>query len=1176
MLSPKISDSLFSRADHPPTPSIGTAVLRLFAGLRKATLALKGRGSVRAAFCSLAVMLLGFLMAEAARADVGQVPAILSVSPTSGPIEGGTTVTIVGSNFKNINASEIGDGCDVSGVAIYDGTGNLMTSAAVSGLTDNSFQISMPPAYDQVHHQLWSSPGSAFTGGAVSFELYTNTGCATGGGETSNGFVFLNRFIYSLATPSFPAPSEQIGSTDGGETVKLIGSRMFAVTDVKFGNISVEDSIEHVSDTALTVKTPAHAAGSVDITVTDAQGRSATAPHIFMFVAPMTISPSAGALPAARQSTAYSQTISASGGSSPYSFGLSEDSILPEGLSLNSESGEISGTPTETGNFNFTVVVTDAGNTTKTVDYSLTVDPQTVLTMLPSAGPLPSAQVGVPYSQTITATDGAAPYRFTIGTGALPQGLSIDRDTGVISGTPTDLEDASFLVTVTDAEDNRQSSRYSISVNPAAPLSVSPPGGALTSGQNGVAYSQSIVASGGVGPYTIARNAGSLPPGLRIDQDTGLIYGTPSEDGVYAFEIAVGDSAEHVILVTYAIMIHPRPSFTLQPPSGSLPAGRTGESYSQSVTPTGGAAPYSFQVNNGSLPPGLNLDPATGLISGTPSATGNFSFTVAAMDADDATSSADYSIVITSESTLAFMPAGGALSEAMAGEDYSQQVTATGGSGSLVYSLESGTLPPGLVLNVSTGEMTGPLGAGSEGDYSFDIGVRDGDGATARASYTLKVKPRAVTAADKTINVAAGATPANVNLAAGATGGPFVSAEMTYVEPANAGTLSIVNGEFAQSSGPTSIGWYLKFTPNSSYQGEVRVGYRLTSALGISNTGTVTYMLAADAAKVAEDIDHLVHGFVQSRQNLIANSVHVPGLMERRQMANATDPVTARMMPSDQGMTIGFSTSLAQLEAARDNADGLGGGNAELSPFNIWIDGTFLAHSRGENDGKWGAFAMISAGADYLLTDKALVGLSVHYDRMTDPTEEDAELTGNGWLAGPYASLEIGKGVFWDASLLYGGSANDIDTAFWDGNFDTSRWLFDTSVSGRWSLDAVTTLQPKLRAVYLSEKVDDYAVENDGGDVIGLDGFTEEQLRVSIGAEIARVSTLENDMTLTRKFGGTVGYSAVDGSGMFGSVTAGLSLQMVDGWSIDGGLLFNIEGDGDKSVGAKVGVSGRM
>jgi hypothetical protein len=74
--------------------------------------------------------------------------------------------------------------------------------------------------------------------------------------------------------------------------------------------------------------------------------------------------------------------------------------------------------------------------------------------------------------------------------------------------------------------------------------------------------------------------------------------------------------------------------------------------------------------------------------------------------------------------------------------------------------------------------------------------------------------------------------------------------------------------------------------------------------------------------------------------------------------------------------------------------------------------------------------------------------------------------------------------VFWDTSLLYGGSSNDTETPFWDGSYDTRRWLLDSSLEGQWQLDATTVLTPRLRAVYLSEKVEDYAVE-DGANSTG-------------------------------------------------------------------------------------------
>ncbi|MGB3813720.1 MAG: putative Ig domain-containing protein, partial [Shinella sp.] len=602
------------------------------------------------------------------------------------------------------------------------------------------------------------------------------------------------------------------------------------------------------------------------------------------------------------------------------------------------------------------------------------------------------------------------------------------------------------------------------------------------------------------------------------------------------------------------------------------------------VAANSSANPITLNITDGApdsvaiaTPPGHGVARATGTtITYTPTAgySGADSFTYTATNAAGTSTAATVTVTVTAPA-FTFTPTPGALGQTMAGEAYKQQITATGGQAPILYSVTSGQLPAGMVLNVSTGELTGPLGVGSEGGYTFTIQAQDHHGAIGSGTYSLTVTPRDVTVSDLVVNVPAGATPPNVYLNRGATGGPFLSAEATFVQPANAGTATIIQGELAQVGPVTKLGgWYLQFAPNPGFKGKVVVGYRLTSALGTSNTGSVTYSLSFDAQQVAEDIDALVRGFVETRQDLIATSIYVPGLLERRQMGQATDAVTARMTPSQDGTTARFSTSTAQIEAARDNADGITGG--ATSPFNIWIDGALLAHKRDENNGKWGSFAIINIGADYLLSERALAGFSFHYDRMSDPTNEDAELTGKGWLAGPYVSLELGKGVFWDSSLLFGGSANDIDTAFWDGNFDTKRWIFDTAIEGRWQIDDATVLTPKLRAVYFSETVDDYSIRNDAGDEMTIDGFNAEQFRVSLGAEIERSFVLENGSTLTPKLGATAGYAGGDGSGVFGSLTAGLALQSADFWMLEASLLFNIDGDGGKSVGGRASASKRF
>ena len=825
------------------------------------------------------------------------------------------------------------------------------------------------------------------------------------------------------------------------------------------------------------------------------------------------------------------------------------------------------------------VVTTPAGSGTLTGGFTYATSTPTVVVSASNASPALGASV----TFTATFSNGASPS----GTVTVKSGLST-LGTATISGTTATLTTSalgvgSHSITAEYAGDTNNAAATSagtaVNVGQAAPTVVvsasnaSPALGASVTFtatlSNGASPSGTVTFKNGLstlGTATISGTTATLTT-------SALGVGSHSITAEYAGDTNNAAATSAAISVSVAA-----PTFTFSPAAGALPSGRANSPYGQSVTASasGSTMPITYALTTGTLPSGLTIDPANGAILGTPTAAGTFSFTVTATDgaASPNSGAANYTLTISPAATFVFSPAGGSLPEAMSGEEYSQPISAAGGTGSTTYSVTAGSLPAGLTLNVSTGELTGPLSANTEGDYGFTIQARDSTNATASASYTLHVAQRAVTVDDKTVTLTPGSAPNNINLASGATGGPFVSAQIISVTQSNAGSFSIVNGEFAQASGPTPTGWYMKFIPNPAFSGRVSIGFRLTSALGVSNTGTVTYNVAYDPGDVAYEIDTLVYGFVQTRQNLISSMIKVPGLLERRQMARATEAVTTRMTPSAQGITLGFATSLAQLEAARNEGDGIV--EDEQLPFNIWIDSTFVAHNREENGNKWGNFAMLSAGADYLLSAKALIGLSFHYDRMTDPTKEDATLTGNGWLAGPNASLEIGKGIFWDTGLLYGGSLNSIDTQFWDGDFDTTRWMFDTSISGQWLLDATTTFTPKLRALYFSETAKDYSVRNSDGDVLTIQGFTQDQLRVSLGAELAREFTLENDSILTPKIGLTGGISDRDSNRAFGQLSTGLSLDMANNWNIDAGLLFNVSADDEKSIGVKVGVGAKF
>ncbi|WP_429931992.1 putative Ig domain-containing protein [Agrobacterium vitis] len=1117
----------------------------------------------------------------------GTLPAGMSLNTSTGEISGtptaaaNTSFTITATDANSATgsasyslavAADLPDAPTIGTASAGDAQATVSFTAPASngGAAITSYTVTASPGGATATGSASPITVTGLTNGTA----YTFTVTATNSAGTGSASVASNSVTPSavLQAPVANAVSETVAANSSANVITL------NITGGTASSVAVALAASHgtatASGTSITYMPTAGYSGSDSFTytATNATGTSSPATVTITVTAPtLVLSPSAGTLATGTVGAAYSQTIAVSGGAEPYDYEFLSGS-LPAGLSVTSSGAAaarvLSGSPSAAGTSNFTVKITDAYGATVTASYSITIN---------AAAPIANA-----LTATVTANSADNVLAPSITGGAATSvaiASSPSHGVATVSGTnfiytPTAGYSGSDSFTYTATNATGTSSPATVTIAVTAPtFTLSPASGTLTAATVGTAYSEIVTASGGTSPYSYAISAGTLPTGLTLNTSTGVISGTPTTAANTSFTITATDANGATGSASYSLTVtEPSVTLSLSPSSGALTTATVGTSYSQSVTTTSGTAPYTYAGTG--LPDGLVLDTSTGTISGTPTTAGSYAIAVTVTDSASPANhgSGNYTLTVNAAASIAFSPAGGALKEAMAGEAYSQQISATGGTGTLIYSLASGSLPRGMVLNISTGALNGPLDAGTEGDYSFAIQARDSNGATGSASYTVKVTTRAVTVADHVVDVPAGSTPNNVYLNKDATGGPFTEADIVSVEPPEAGTATLIQGELAAASSASPVGWYLKFTPNPAYSGQARISYRLASSLGNSNTGTVTYNINYNAEEVATDIDNLVHSFVETRQNMISSAIKVPGLMERGRMARATTPVTTRMSPSAQGMTFGFSTSLAQIESARDSADGLAGGYS--SPFNIWIDGVFLAHNDKDTNGsKWGSFAMINMGADYLLTDKALLGLSFHYDRMTDPTDEDAMLTGNGWLAGPYTSFEVSKGLFWDASLLYGGSSNTIDTQFWDGNFDTQRWMLDTSIKGKWSLDEATVVTPKLRAVYFSETVDDYAVENSSGDTIDLDGFTSEQFRVSLGAEIARSFTLASGSTLTPKLGLTTGFAGLDGSGVFGSVTAGASLQTTEAWAIEGSLLFNIEGEGEKSVGAKVGLS---
>ncbi|MEW6363768.1 MAG: putative Ig domain-containing protein [Acidobacteriota bacterium] len=276
-------------------------------------------------------------------------------------------------------------------------------------------------------------------------------------------------------------------------------------------------------------------------------------------------------------------------------------------------------------------------------NFAISVGGCPTITLSPPS--MPGGTVGTFYSQTVTAGGGTAPYGYQRTSGTLPNGLNISSG-GVISGTPTTAGTFNFTVTATDAAFCTGSRAYSIEVTGSScpAITINPP--SLPGGSVGAAYSQTIAASGGTAPYSYSVQSGSLPPNLTLSPG-GVISGTSATAGLYSFTVLATDSAACTGSRPYTLNISGGGCQSILVSPETIAAGTVGTAYSQNFTAAGGAAPYVYSIAAGTPPPGLDLDSA-GVLSGTPTAAGEYIFTVAARDTSYCTGTRDYTLTISS------------------------------------------------------------------------------------------------------------------------------------------------------------------------------------------------------------------------------------------------------------------------------------------------------------------------------------------------------------------------------------------------------------------------------------------------------------------------------------------------------------------------------------------------
>jgi len=256
---------------------------------------------------------------------------------------------------------------------------------------------------------------------------------------------------------------------------------------------------------------------------------------------------------------------------------------------------------------------------------------------------------------------------------------------------------------------------------PVTRISIAPT--TLPDGTVGVAYSQTLTATGGKAPYAWAVTLGFLPAGLTLDPATGIISGTPTTVETANFTVTVTDSATtpRTASRAYTLVIQPTPALTIT--TTTLPAATVGVAYSQTLAASGGTLPYAWSVSAGALPGGLALDPAPGVISGTPTTAETANFTVMVTDSSvpAATDTQALSIVVSAPGSPLTITTT-TLPDAVFGTAYSQTLAASGGTPPYSWSISAGALPSGVALSAAGVISGAPLVSGS---FNFTVMATD-------------------------------------------------------------------------------------------------------------------------------------------------------------------------------------------------------------------------------------------------------------------------------------------------------------------------------------------------------------------------------------------------------------------------------------------------------------------
>jgi hypothetical protein len=435
---------------------------------------------------------------------------------------------------------------------------------------------------------------------------------------------------------------------------------------------------------------------TIILCVTDSDGRIACKDFVLRITPQLKILTTM--LPNAQKNEQYFETVPIQGGIGPFTY---ECEGLPPDLTIDSNTGIISGKSIIVGYNNIEIQVIDSTWPTNQKEILKTgIRTTSMLTILTDAL-LPCARKGKAASIDPLRVSGVSSiHQWSCVKGYLPTGIQLDKTNGSLSGTP--ISSGTWLFTLQVADDQNQIAEKEFFWHITDTLRIVTP--KIPNAAENINYNYALEASGGIPPYEWHLKTGNLPMGLLINK-IGIINGKPQSRQSLSFSIEVKDSdiPAQKTENTFDIEVLPNRLYIYTP---YIPNAYTSQAYSTTIKAVLGKPPYIWK-HAGQLPPELTLHKFSDAVKleGIPSMPGHYQFSIFVQDSSAPYTEVSKTFDMTIYESLAIQTTH--LKSALTDNIYSDIINVSGGTEPYNWRIIEGTLPQGLTINASTGEISG-------------------------------------------------------------------------------------------------------------------------------------------------------------------------------------------------------------------------------------------------------------------------------------------------------------------------------------------------------------------------------------------------------------------------------------------------------------------------------------